>query len=155
MTRLTSLAIVILGLASQAVSAADDKAFSRDAARKDLAALQGTWNLVAMEAEGDDVPADAIKGWHAVYEGDALTLHSETEVRRHGITTLDPSRNPKAINTWDQDGPYDDRTVPGIYELKGDSLKLCFARPGEQRPTEFTTKKGTGVLLVIYERKKR
>ena len=98
--------------------------------------------------------ADEFKGWHAVYEGDSLTLHSDTEVRRHGITTLDPTRNPKAINTWDQDGPYDDRTVPGIYELKGDSLKLCFARPGDQRPTEFTTKKGTGFLLVVYERKK-
>jgi uncharacterized protein (TIGR03067 family) len=153
MKRLTALAIVALALAVPSVSASD-KASSRDAARKDLAALQGTWNLIAMETEGDMVPPEQFKGWHAVYEGDALTLWSESEARRHGITTLDPSRSPKAINTWDQDGPYDDRTVPGIYELNGDSLRLCFARPGDQRPTEFTTKRGTGFLLVVYERKK-
>jgi uncharacterized protein (TIGR03067 family) len=153
MTRIASLAILIQALSCQAVFASD-KEFSRESSRNDLAALQGTWLLVAMETEGDAVAAEEFKGWHAVYEGDAVTLHSDTEVRRHGITTLDATRNPKAINTWDQDGPYDDRTVPGIYELKGDSLTLCFARPGEQRPSEFTTKKGTGFLMVRYERKK-
>jgi uncharacterized protein (TIGR03067 family) len=107
-----------------------------------------------METEGEAVAPEHFKGWHAVYDGDALTLWSETEPRRHGIETLDPARSPKAINTWDQDGPYEDQTVPGIYEIEGNTLKLCFARPGERRPTEFTTKRGTGFLLVIYERKK-
>ncbi len=153
MTRIPSLAILILVVVAPTVSAAD-KPSTREAARKDLAALQGTWSLVAMETEGDAVGADEFKGWHVVYDGDTVTLHSDTEVRRHGIITLDPTRKPKAINTWDQDGPYDDRTVPGIYELKGDSLKLCFARPGDERPTEFTTKKGTGFLLAVYERRK-
>jgi uncharacterized protein (TIGR03067 family) len=106
-----------------------------------------------MEAEGDEVPAEQIKGYHAVYDGDAFTLHSETAVRRHGIQTLDPTRTPKAINSWDQDGPYEDQTVPGIYEIEGDTLRLCFARPGDKRPAEFTTIRGSGFLYVVYKRK--
>ena len=107
-----------------------------------------------MEVEGEAVPPEGFKGWHAVYEDDSVTLKSETEVRRRGIISLDPTRSPKAINTWDQDGPYEDETVKGIYEIEGDSCKLCFSRPGDKRPTEFTTKKGSGFLLVVYTRQK-
>jgi uncharacterized protein (TIGR03067 family) len=125
-----------------------------DPARSDLDKLQGTWQLVAMEAEGQEVPAEHFHGWNAVYEGNRLTLRAGEMVRRRGLVTLGPSRNPKAMNTWDQDGPYEDETVPGIYELDGDTLKVCFARPGAERPKEFTTKQGTGFLFCVYKRRK-
>jgi uncharacterized protein (TIGR03067 family) len=126
----------------------------REAARKDLASLQGAWSLVAMESEGRSIDPGEFEGWGSVYEGDRLTLKTKDAVRRRGIVTLDPTRNPRAMNTWDLDGPFADQTVPGIYELDGDNLKLCFARPGEKRPTEFTTKSGTGFLVVVYKRQK-
>ena len=68
--------------------------------------------------------------------------------------TLDPDRKPKAINTCDQEGPSEDQTVPGSYDLEGDTLKLCFARPGQERPKEFTTKSGTAFLVCVYKRHK-
>lgn len=125
-----------------------------DAAKADLEKLQGIWQLVAMEAEGDAMPADELGDRKAVYEGNRLSLRSGETVRRRGIITLNPSRSPKAMNTWDQDGPYQDQTVPGIYELEGDTLKICFARPGQERPKTFTTKMGTGVLYCVYKRQK-
>ena len=68
--------------------------------------------------------------------------------------TLDPSKSPKKINTWDLTGPYADDTVPGIYEVDDDTLKLCFSRPKVARPVEFTTKKEPGFLYCVYKRKK-
>jgi uncharacterized protein (TIGR03067 family) len=120
-----------------------------------LAELQGTWVLLSMETEGHDVPAEDFKDWTAVYEGNRLTLKAGERVRRRGIITVDPTRRPKAINTWDQDGPYEDQTVPGIYAIEGDRLKLCFARPGQERPKEFTTKTGAAFLFCVYQRQKR
>jgi uncharacterized protein (TIGR03067 family) len=125
-----------------------------DAVKADLDKLQGTWFLVTMEREGEEVEREAFKDWMAVYEGNRLTLRAGEMVRRRGIVTLQPARHPKAINTWDQDGPYEDQTIPGIYELQGDTLRLCFARPGEDRPKEFTTKRGTGFLYCVYKRKR-
>jgi uncharacterized protein (TIGR03067 family) len=125
-----------------------------DPAKSDLDQLQGTWVLVAMETHGEAVDPEAFKGQTAEYEGNKLTLRAGDAVRRRGIVTLAPSRSPKAINTWDQDGPFEDETVPGIYEIQGDTLKLCFARPGDDRPKAFTTKEGTGFLSCVYKRRK-
>jgi uncharacterized protein (TIGR03067 family) len=138
---------ILLGLAFLLAAA-------NDPPRSDLEKLQGTWLLVAMENDGEDVPAEDFKDYKSVYEENRLTLLAGDRVRRRGIVTLEPSRRIKAINTWDQDGPYADQTVPGIYELEGDTLKLCFARPGEERPKAFTTKSGTGFLFCVYKRQK-
>jgi uncharacterized protein (TIGR03067 family) len=125
-----------------------------DPAKTDLEKLQGTWVLASMETEGHDVAPDDFKNWTASYEQNRVVLRVGDRVRRRGLVTLDPGRKPKAINTWDQDGPYEDQTVPGIYELDGDTLKLCFARPGQERPKEFTTKSGTAFLFCVYKKHK-
>jgi uncharacterized protein (TIGR03067 family) len=138
---------VLLTLAAALLGAGDA------AKESDLDKLQGTWVLVAMESEGDDVAPEHFKDWSAEYTGNKLTLRSGETVRREGIVTLAPSRNPKAMNTWDQDGPYEDQTVPGIYEITGDQLKVCFAKPGDDRPKKFTTKDGKGFLYCVYKRK--
>jgi uncharacterized protein (TIGR03067 family) len=142
-TMTTLLALVIaLGIAE-------------DPATLDLDKLQGTWILVAMELDGEEFPAEDRKDWTAEYVGNKLTLRAGETVRRRGIVTLDPSRTPKAMNTWDltKDGEFEDQTVPGIYEINGDTLQVCFARPGSDRPKEFTTKEGTGFLFCVYKRK--
>ncbi|MFO0908291.1 MAG: TIGR03067 domain-containing protein [Isosphaeraceae bacterium] len=142
--------LVILGL-TLAAQGADDPD-PRQASRGDLKRLQGTWTLVSLEREGAVVPADELERSEAVYQGDLVVLRARDRVRRRGIISLDASRKPRAINTWDIDGPFADRTVPGIYELEGDRLRLCFGEPGGERPTSFSTREGGGVLLATYQR---
>jgi uncharacterized protein (TIGR03067 family) len=154
-----TVAGLILSVAvSGATPAADLKTSPedrREAAKKDLAKLQGVWTMTAMETEGHVLAAEDFEGRNSLYEGDALSLRAGETVRRRGIVTLDPTRTPKAMNTWDTDGPYADQTLPGIYELDGDNLKVCFARPGEPRPSKFSSnQEGGGFLVAVYKRKK-
>ena len=53
--------------------------------------------------------------------------------------------------------PDDDKKpfVLGTYELDGDKFKLCVAAPGKDRPTEFTSKEGSGQTLSTWEREKK
>ncbi len=153
-----SILALYLALAATAARApmalADDPAASK-AADADLKALQGTWECVALEREGNETPPENLKGSLAVYEGNRLTLYRDGDPYRLGLVTLNPAAKPKAaINTWDLNGPYADRTLPGIYSIEGDTLKLCYAHAGEDRPTEFTTKSGPGFLCLTYKRKK-
>jgi uncharacterized protein (TIGR03067 family) len=130
------------------------KSEGREAAREDLKKLEGVWDRTYMEYRGEVWPQEKIEGWTAMYEGDRLTLRIHGKVYRESIVTLDPSRSPRAMNSWDLDGPAADQTVLGIYEFDGDTVKVCFALPCNKRPTEFTTKKGTGFLYCIYKRGK-
>ena len=41
-----------------------------------------------------------------------------------------------------------------IYELNGDTLRICYDLSGSKRPTEFKTAAGTKLYLVTYNRKK-
>lgn len=120
----------------------------------DLAKLQGSW--VRVLGENEARRSTAPESWTATYEGDRLTLESGGQHYRTGLVTLDASRMPRAINTWDLDGPNKDAVFPGIYEFDGDKLKVCFARPGEKRPTEFKAdgSAGGGFIFYVYERRK-
>jgi uncharacterized protein (TIGR03067 family) len=145
------LCLLLLPFVSLAV-AADDK--DKDPADRDLLAFQGTWLVVSMEHNGHESAPEDFAGQSSSYEKNRWTLKVGDKVRRRGIITLDPSQTPKAINTWDSDGPHADDTSPGIYEVTGDTLKLCFAPPGEKRPETFTTKSGTGSFFAVYKKKK-
>ena len=52
------------------------------------------------------------------------------------------------------EGPNQGKTFPAIYELKGDTLRICYDLSGAKRPTEFKSIAGTRLYLVTYNRKK-
>jgi len=71
-----------------------------------------------------------------------------------GAFKVDATKKPKTMDMTPSEGRYKDKTLLGIYELDGDTLKICFAEPGKDRPTDFTSKAGSGVVLAIHKREK-
>ena len=53
------------------------------------------------------------------------------------------------------EGPNKGKTFPSIYELDGDTLKICYTLEGKDRPAGFESKEGTETLLVTYKRAKK
>jgi RNA polymerase sigma factor (sigma-70 family) len=98
--------------------------------------LQGTWQVVELAVQGKElqkVPEDDGKRLRAVFKGDQL------EWRGNKLTyTIDPSKKPKHMD-WNAG---DEEKVLAIYELEGDTLKVCITNPGENRPTEFKSVDG-------------
>ena len=71
-----------------------------------------------------------------------------------GTLTLDAAKTPKTMVIKGVDGPNKDRTIPAIYELKGDTLKICYAMKGTNHPDKFESTKENGFFLAVYQRKK-
>lgn len=72
-----------------------------------------------------------------------------------GTNELKPWSVPKAIDftvVADADGPVTERRHEGIYELSQTTRRLCFAPPGAERPASFAAPRGSGLVLVTFER---
>ena len=54
------------------------------------------------------------------------------------------------MDIFGADGPNKGKTILAIYELNGDTLRVCYDLTGKVRPTEFKTKKGELLFLAIY-----
>ena len=65
-----------------------------------------------------------------------------------------PASASKEIDIMDETGMKNDKTKLGIYELDGDTYKFCLAPAGKPRPTEFTSKEGSGHSLGVSKREK-
>jgi uncharacterized protein (TIGR03067 family) len=71
-----------------------------------------------------------------------------------GTYTIDATTKPKSMSITGTEGPNNGKTFPAIYELKADTLIICYDLSGEKRPTEFKSVAGTKLYLVTYNRQK-
>jgi uncharacterized protein (TIGR03067 family) len=67
---------------------------------------------------------------------------------------LDTSKKPAEIDLTITNGVFKGKTYPGIYQLDGGTLKLCRNQPGQKRPTEFASKKGSDTMFLVLKRVK-
>jgi len=140
--------MIRIALAAILLVAADDPAES------DLDDLRGTWVCVSMERNGRKVPEEQYKDGVLIMDGETFTFKRGDEIITKGTRKLDPTRSPKALDDTHTEGRLKGRSYKGIYELDGDTFKTCNGGLGADRPTEFGTKPGTGLLLIVYRRKK-
>jgi uncharacterized protein (TIGR03067 family) len=140
-----AVALLVIGLlTSVAVSQAD---------QSEMEKLQGTWKVISMEREGKAAPEDVIRVQGAwIIQGDKIAVGSSKGVR--STYRLDPSKKPKAIDVSSTDPKV--KTIPGIYELEGDTLRLCLSYPdNKERPTAFAAPTGSKVSFYVFKREKR
>ena len=124
-----------------------------DAAKKDLAKLEGTWTLVAMEVDGKPVPEAKLVSASLTISSNKYSLTSRNKLHEVEIK-LDASKSPKEIDMTFLDGPNKDRVGKGIYELDGDKLKICRSLdPQDERPKDFKTEGRVNYFVMVWERK--
>ena len=117
---------------------------------EDEVLLQGTWVVTAGERDGKETKdLNGVK-WIFGPRGQLDTRRDKDT--QPGAYKLDKASRLRSIDIDPFDEP---ESVIGIYELKGDVLKLCITRPTKYaRPTDFTTKPDSGHLLLTLKREK-
>ena len=125
-----------------------DGAMNSDDAQK----LQGAWEVASAEVNGNKISSGDL-------DGITLTIHGKTFESTHdaqtdrGAFTVNNAPQPQEMDVRAENGAWAGRTVPAIYEAAGDTLRICYALEGNERPKVFTTEQDSGRLTVNYKRK--
>jgi uncharacterized protein (TIGR03067 family) len=134
--------------ARQAVSALE-KIDTAEVAKKELAALKGTWKLITHVEGGRVVDYNTPQLY--TFAADKLTVTLGDQVIAEGPVDLDTTKAPKHLRFRLTSG----QTDLTIYIREGDHLIQCGCRDGKTRPSEFAA--GTangGEYLIVLRREK-
>jgi uncharacterized protein (TIGR03067 family) len=128
---------------------------NKDSGASDLKKIQGTWRFVSHEANGKKTPPDEVAKLKITFQGDKFTVTKDDQVVQAGTNKLDPSKTPAHIDAKITEGDGKGHTMLGVYELKGDTIRVCFDTAGKERPTSLTAKDGQMEVVIQREKKTR
>ncbi|MBA3820150.1 MAG: TIGR03067 domain-containing protein [Deltaproteobacteria bacterium] len=122
---------------------------------RDLAALQGSWEQVCLEADGVSNPPDAhsAPGALTTFAGERFEVRTvDGTLLLAGTFTLDASTRPTSITWIDSMGEDMGRPLPAIYKLEGDNFVFVAANEGAPRPCIFKTTQGETMRVFVRRR---
>jgi uncharacterized protein (TIGR03067 family) len=144
--------VIVTGIAVLVLAGAGG---AQDANKKEMSQLEGDWSMVSGEANGMAMPQDTVKTGKRIAKDGETTISFAGQLYFKAKYTIDPTKKPKAIDYMMTEGPTKGKTHLGIYELDGDTVRFCFAAPGQDRPTDFTAKDGSQRTLSVWKRDKK
>jgi len=142
---------VVFAASGGSSTLADEKADLDKEVRK----FQGTWTFESSETGGEKLPIGELKALILTFEGPKHTVKKGDDVIQVGTQKLDPSKSPKTIDVTIAEGPNKGTVMLGIYEIDGDTLKVCFDPQGKKRPTEFKSTPGSDNFVNVHKRVKK
>jgi uncharacterized protein (TIGR03067 family) len=135
--RLTAIAAVgVLVLGTGSARADDQEKF------------QGVWKPAKGVRGGMEMPADELAKMSIEFKGNKAKPRHGDRAEEEAEFTLDASKNPRTLDIKNADG----KTVLGIYEFDGDTLKVCFSKDGGERPAKFESPDGSMVMYIVLKK---
>jgi uncharacterized protein (TIGR03067 family) len=149
-TTMRMLALLAAGLFGGSLLAADKKP-------KDEDAIVGRWKVEKMEYGKEREPtAEEVAKLEMVFtfgkDGKAIqsSATKEGKTDQKAEFEIDPSRKRKTIVLRDGNA-----IMIGIYELDGDTLKMCVAHGTPILPTELKAVEGAAMMMTLKREKEK
>ena len=126
------------------------KNLSSEKATAGAEALDGEWRVTRAHIKGSDVPEDNLSEVSVSIKGSGYVLHKGDSTEQ-GKLKLDDSKSPHELDISPASGDNSGETMLGIYEISGDTLKICHGNPGAARPANFEP--GNDLMVIECKRK--
>lgn len=113
--------------------------------------LDGTWQMVGAELSGEAAPELVIEQSTMQLAAEHYTMRFGGEAVDCGTFELGGVVEAQTILLHGVTGPNAGRTIPCLYQLRGNRLRICFGLDGVA-PTDFITQPQTRRYLAMYRR---
>ena len=144
MFKLCFLALAVGVVAAVRATAADPT---------DADKLIGTWLVVGGEEDGKPAPEDKIKGSRMTVDKKSIQLTDKDEKQLWVLVyKIDDSKTPHWVSMTVKAGTDSGKSSEGIYEVDGDTLRICYGLPGADRPKDFKTTVGSKENCFVLKR---
>jgi uncharacterized protein (TIGR03067 family) len=110
--------------------------------------FEGRWIVVsgAVDGDGQDMQGDKVR----ISKG-KFTLEEQDGNKQEATYEADTTKKPHQIDFKPTQGQDKGQVHKGIFIFEGSLLKLCLARPGDDRPTKASSEQGSGHILLVLE----
>jgi uncharacterized protein (TIGR03067 family) len=120
--------------------------------KSELKSLAGKWQVSDAEIDGKKVTETFKDVVLTIENGNYTVKLGPTEDK--GTVTIDASKKPKTMDVTGTEGVNRGKTFPCLYEMKDDTLTICYGLDFATRPAELKTAEKSNRLLIVYKRKK-
>jgi uncharacterized protein (TIGR03067 family) len=127
-----------------------DEPAREKAIREELMQFGGLWKMSELVIGGKQ-PKEGAGPFQLVLRGDRWQSRTADGITS-GFFRVDPTQRPRTIDVHFSDGPEKGETLRGIYELTGDTYKVCLNMVDEPRPSELVSKPGSQQVLEVFKR---
>jgi uncharacterized protein (TIGR03067 family) len=117
----------------------------------ELLKLQGSWRITEVET-GAKVETVFEKGRTLFIGGPLFLVKRDDEVLQAATVQISPNKKPRAVDATVRKGPQQGSTLLGIYEVKGDTLRVCFDSAADQRPKGFKAGANSSFFMAVCKR---
>jgi uncharacterized protein (TIGR03067 family) len=125
----------------------DPSAVKQEKAEKS-SKFEGRWIVVSSTVDGD---AQDMQGDRVHLAKGKITVEEHGGDVQECTYEADTTKKPHHIDVTPKQGKDKGKVFKGILILEENLLKLCLARPGDDRPTEASSQEGSGHILLVLE----
>ena len=133
--------------------------FSADAPKvepdkDEVKALQGKWLVKEHEHGGKKTAAKVLANLSLEVSGSKMTTRDAGNLKEGtSIVAIDAKAKPATLDLKVESGSDAGKVVKAIYKLEGDTLTICVAEPGKDRPKAFAAREASGHTLMVFKKK--
>lgn len=113
--------------------------------------LDGRWQMIRAQHDGEAAPDLVAQRTAIELRGGRYTVFFDNQIADEGSFEIAGDADSPELVLRGESGPNAGRTIPCIYQVVGERLRICYGLAGV-RPADFTTAPDQQRYLATYRR---